>query len=243
MSLLKDLRVLFHLVLSPVRGASHAERLESFYHGQAGVYDQFRERLLQGRRELFDAAPLPDNGLWVDMGAGTGSSLDYMAHRVRGLRKGYLVDLSPSLLDVARKRLVQTNLAERVEAVLGDVSRFVPPEGQADLVTFSYSLTMIPNWFEAIEHAWRILRPGGRIAVVDFYVSRKHPEEGMVCHSWATRSFWPVWFACDNVFPNPDHLPFLQARFKTEFLKERRARLPYLPLARAPYYLFIGCKP
>ena len=35
---------------------------------------------------------------------------------------------------------------------------------------------MIPDWFAAVDHAWRLLRPGGTIGVVDFYVGRKHPE-------------------------------------------------------------------
>ena len=55
-----------------------------------------------------------------------------------------------------------------------------------DVVTFSYSLTMIPDWFLAVDHAWRLLRPGGTIGVVDFYVSRKHPDPGWRRHPWST---------------------------------------------------------
>ena len=45
----------------------------------------------------------------------------------------------------------------------------------ADVVTFSYSLTMIPNWYLALENARKLLAAGRMIAVVDFYVARKHP--------------------------------------------------------------------
>jgi S-adenosylmethionine-diacylgycerolhomoserine-N-methlytransferase len=70
MSLRKDWRVLYPMLLSPIRGKSHAERLESFYQGQAEHYDDFRNRLLHGRRDLIQALSLPQNGIWVDMGGG-----------------------------------------------------------------------------------------------------------------------------------------------------------------------------
>jgi S-adenosylmethionine-diacylgycerolhomoserine-N-methlytransferase len=64
----------------------------------------------------------------------------------------------------------------------------------------------------------------------------------MARHGWLTRHFWPAWFSRDNVFPSPDHLPYLQRRFEPVSLVENRAAVPYLPLARVPYYLFIGRK-
>ncbi|MGL1604164.1 hypothetical protein ACSTI6_23790, partial [Vibrio parahaemolyticus] len=83
------------------------------------------------------------------------------------------------------------------------------PSRPATVVTFSYSLTMIPKWFEAIENAWEMLEVGGRIAVVDFFVSNKYESEGHEQHSWWTRSFWPLWFGADNVRLNPDHIQYL----------------------------------
>jgi S-adenosylmethionine-diacylgycerolhomoserine-N-methlytransferase len=52
MSILSDVRTLYHLALTPIRGQTHADRLESFYRGQATSYDAFRQRLLPGRDEL-----------------------------------------------------------------------------------------------------------------------------------------------------------------------------------------------
>ena len=48
--------------------------LRDFYAGQAETYDSFRERLLQGRRELYSSVPFPEGGVWIDMAAGTGSA-------------------------------------------------------------------------------------------------------------------------------------------------------------------------
>src|SRR3954471_713131 len=77
MSFASDLRIIYHLALKPVRGKDHAARMESFYAGQAGAYDDFRKRLLKGRQELWNLIPPPPGGTWVDMGGGTGANLDY----------------------------------------------------------------------------------------------------------------------------------------------------------------------
>lgn len=236
-----DLKVLYHLLFSPIRGKSHAERLESFYAGQADAYDSFRERLLQGRKELYERLPTPAGGVWIEMGGGTGANLERLGDRIRDLSKVYVVDLSASLLRKAQERADArgwSNVATREE----DVCTLAISEGKADVITFSYSLTMIPDWFAAIDRAVELLKPGGVLGVVDFYVARKYPAPGHAEHSWFTRSFWPVWFAGDNVFPSSDHLPYLHRKLTPKHFEEKRARIPYLPLVRAPYYQFIGEK-
>jgi S-adenosylmethionine-diacylgycerolhomoserine-N-methlytransferase len=211
-TLLNDLKILYHLAMKPVRGDTHAARMENFYAGQASAYDDFRKRLLPARERLARELGDVHDAVWIDMGGGTGVSLEHMGERTHQMRRAYVVDLSASLLNVARERIRRLQL-ENAETVEADASTFVPPEGQADLITFSYSLTMIPDWYAALEHAWSILRPGGRIGIVDFHVARKHATNGSH-QSWWTRTFWPVWFARDNVFLSPDHLPAVQWRFE-----------------------------
>jgi len=242
MGFFSDLRTLYHLALRPIRGKDHAERMESFYSGQAKGYDDFRKRLLKGREELYQSIPIPENGVWVDMGGGTGSNLEFLQDGLQRLKKIYVVDLASSLLKVSQQRFDERGWTN-AEAIEADATNFRPPEGQADVVTFSYSLTMIPDWFAAIENAVTILKPGGLIGVVDFYVSRKYPAEGFKRHRWFTRTFWPTWFANDNVFPSPDHVPFLQRHFEPVLFHENRCKMPYMPFVRMPYYQFVGRKP
>ena len=240
MSLLSDLRVLWHLLLSPIRGDSHAERLNSFYAGQASDYDAFRARLLKGRGELLQSLPAPTGGVWVDMGGGTGANLE-AAPWLSSCRRVVVADLCQPLLDVCRERVSHRGW-NQVEPVVADVTTYDPGE-PVDLVTFSYSLTMIPDWFRAVERARAMLAPGGVIGIVDFYVSRKYVPADRVRHGWLTRSLIPVWFATDNVHPSRDHLPYLESRFETVRLDEARAAIPYVPLLKAPYYRFVGRKP
>ena len=198
MSLYGEIKTLFHLLLQPIRGKSHQERLESFYAGQALHYDSFRKRLLHGREELWSLVDVQDGDHWVDFGGGTGANAENLGQRIHKLSRYDVVDLSPSLLEVADQRIADRGW-HNVNTHCCDVTKFVP-ENPVDVVSFSYSLTMIPNWFAAIENAFRILRPGGVVAVVDFYVSRKYPDAGRRKHGGMTRGFWPQWFGRDNRF-------------------------------------------
>lgn len=241
MSLLSDVRVLSALLRGQPEGSSHAERLHGFYAPQAARYDLFREGLLHGRKELLAdlAQQLPETGaMLVDMGGGTGRNLAFLDERLQGFARIEVVDLCVPLLEQARKRWEGHSNIVFVEA---DAVCYQPAI-RVDAVYFSYSLTMIPDWFSAIDNAIEMLKPGGWLAVVDFYVSRKYPAEGWVRHGGLTRHFWPAWFAHDGVRPNQDHLPYLESRLERVSLHESSAKVPYLLGLKVPYYRFIGRK-
>jgi len=241
LNLVKEIRFAWHLLYKPIRGTTHQERLECFYRGQAVEYDRRRQNMLHGREDLYRDLLPPLNGIWLDMGGGTGGNLEPVDDRLPSLRKVYIVDLSSSMLDVARRRIAERNW-KNVSVIQADMAEFVPPEGPVDLVTFSYSLTMTPNWFDAITHAFDLLRPGGLIGVADYYVSQKFPTPGMCRHNAWTRTFWPMWFGMRNVHPSPDHLPCLQQHFEQVTLQEGTSPVALMPGFRIPFYRFIGRK-
>lgn len=240
MGITGDAAILRALLRGQPKGVSHAERLNRFYGPQAARYDSFRERLLQGRGELLDtlATLAPARARLLEMGAGTGRNLAFLGKRISQFEHIELVDLCAPLLGEARKRWANTPGVTVTEA---DATCYRPTE-PLDAVYFSYALSMIPNWFSAMDNALAMLKPGGLLGVADFYVSRRHPAPGLIRHGGLTRLFWPAWFAHDGVHPSPDHLPYLQSRLETVLLEERRAKVPYLPIARVPYYVFVGRK-
>ena len=78
------------MLRSGAKGKTHAERLDNFYSGQAKGYDDFRKRLLKGREELWAALAnpevgggVPEGGVWVDFGGGTGANLERFAEEDR----------------------------------------------------------------------------------------------------------------------------------------------------------------
>jgi S-adenosylmethionine-diacylgycerolhomoserine-N-methlytransferase len=222
-------------------GAGRETRPEKDRTHLVGACDDSRKRLLHGREELFERLPFRDGDVWIDFGGGAGANLELLGKRIRSLRTVYLVEQAPALLQAAEERIARHGWTN-VVAIAEDAAELPLRLENANVVTFCYSLTRIADWYTALENAWRWLHPNGHIGVVDFYVSRKYPKPGFVRHDDRTRCFWPWWFARDDVFLNPDHVPYLHQLFEPVHFAERRGPIGSLPLAKAPYYLFVGRK-
>ncbi|NEX17029.1 MAG: SAM-dependent methyltransferase [Halochromatium sp.] len=237
-----ELKVLLALLRGQPSAGTHAERLEAFYAPQAGRYDAFRERLLHGRGELvadlIHAQAVPAGGHLVELGAGTGRNLLFFGDRLAVLAGVDAVDLCPSLVSEARRR---TAAMANVQIHEADACRW-QPEAPVDTVYLAYSLTMIPDWRAAIDNAIAMLKPGGHLGLVDFYVSAAVPAPGLVRHSALARAFWPRWFRHDGVHLESERLAYLRQSLPDHRLTEAMAPVPYLPGLRVPYYRFIGRK-
>jgi S-adenosylmethionine-diacylgycerolhomoserine-N-methlytransferase len=143
------------------------------------------------------------------------------------------------LLEIAQKRIDQHPGWEKiVELVEGDATspdvKGLPAPGTVDVITMSYSLTMIPDWQAALKNAYNLLRPGGYIAVSDFTI---RPE-----HSAFTRTFWPTVFKNDHVILRTEHIDTLDRMFSRVHLQVERGGFPYVPLLKCPYYFYVGQK-
>ena len=82
----------------------------------------------------------------------------------------YVVDLAAPLCEQAQRKVdTLPGWKGVVHVVHGDATTFVPPTssspegsglGSVDLVTFSYSLSMMPPFLDAVDHAAALLKPG-----------------------------------------------------------------------------------
>lgn len=223
-----EFRVVAALVRGQRRKGSHAERLEAFYAPQAQHYDAFRERLLWGRDRLIENLPAGPGARVAELGAGTGRNLEFFGPRLAALAAVDLVDLCPSLLARARERA--RSLAN-VRVVEADAARYRPAQ-PLDAVYFAYSLSMMPAWQPALDNAIEMLKPGGALGIVDFYIAPGHGRLPSL--------FWRRWFAHDGVRLSPQPLAHARARLCEERFIDARARIPYLSWLSVPVYLFVG---
>jgi ArsR family transcriptional regulator len=99
----------------------------------------------------------------VDLGAGEGVLSQLLARRARSV---VCVDNSPSMVKVGSE-LARENGIENLRYALGDIEDVPLPDGSADLALLSQALHHARKPEKAIREAWRILRPGGRIAILD----------------------------------------------------------------------------
>jgi S-adenosylmethionine-diacylgycerolhomoserine-N-methlytransferase len=234
-----DLVVLRQMLRGMPRDGDLGKRLQDFYQPQAEHYDAFRDRLLPGRAEMIAQLSLPPRAQIVELGGGTGRNIEFFGARIDQIASYQIVDLCPALLERATQRATRYR---SIRAIQADATTYRPPE-PVDCVILSYALTMIPAWRAAIGNALRMLKPGGMLGVVDFYIGAINPGSGEVRHGAFSRWFWPRWFAHDGVRLNADHLPTLRETLPGSRIYEGRAGIAYVPGPRVPYYWFVGCKP
>ena len=134
----------------------------------AAEYDFITRALSFGRdsswkKELIAALPVSEIEHAVDLACGTGDialqlTAKYPGAKITGL------DLSPQMIALARKR----NGGSRVEFREGDMIATGLPDACANIVTGGYALRNAPNLAASLREIFRILKPGGTAAFLDF---------------------------------------------------------------------------
>lgn len=166
--------------LAAVREA-RAAMAQEFFKANASQWERLRS-LHAPEREV-EAAVLRavENGpakSLLDAGTGTGRMLELLGPRIK---RGVGVDISPEMLAIARDKLERAGL-HRCQVRLADVYR-LPFAGASevqgfDVVLFHQVLHYLDDPQAAVAEAARVLRPGGRLLIVDFA-----PHELEFCRS------------------------------------------------------------
>jgi ArsR family transcriptional regulator len=116
----------------------------------------------------------------ADLGAGDGSFALLLAQAATHL---IAVDSSQKMLDVAREQAVRNGVVN-MEFRLGDMEELPIDDGAVDLALFSQSLHHAGHPERAVREAWRILRPGGRIVVLDLAKHRFEEARELYADEW-----------------------------------------------------------
>lgn len=140
----------------------------------AGLYDVTSGEPVYraGRRLGIDALGLRPGQCLLDIGCGTGLNFPLLAERVGAYGRIVGVDASTAMLEQARGRVARAGW-ENVRLLEADATTLelvrVRKEagGPIDAALATYALSLMPDWPAAWRRMREVVRPGGRLAVVD----------------------------------------------------------------------------
>jgi len=139
-----------------------AQRLRRYWDKTARNYDKqiaFWERRLFGDGRQWVCAQA--TGEVLEVAIGTGRNLPYYPGGIPLAG----IEFSPAMLDLARRRADELGL--QVDLCVGDAQALDLPDASFDTVVCTLSLCAIPDDRRAVAEMWRVLRPGGRLLLLD----------------------------------------------------------------------------
>ena len=159
--------------------ARRRAKSQEFFATAAGEWDRLRSDLFGDTFYLWGVLGLIDPALVVgDLGCGTGQLTEVVAPYVRQV---IAVDSSTDMLDAARHRLEG---ARNVDLRQGELESLPIAEGELDAAMLSLVLHYSPSPGRALADVSRVLRPGGRVLVVDMLPHERQDYQQQMGHVW-----------------------------------------------------------
>ena len=204
------------------------ENMDRMYRLQRYFYDVTRKYYLLGRDQLLTEMNVRPGERVLEVGCGTARNLIILSKRHPQTHL-YGLDASAAMLETAQSKADSANSKNiNLKTALADDFSFDKTFDLTepfDKIFFSYSISMIPPWRESIENAFKNLKPGGELFIVDFYDQADLPKPFQKFLKWWLQKFHVKFWS--------DLIPYME-----DLRKQRSMKLEITPLFRR--YSFIA---
>jgi phosphatidylethanolamine/phosphatidyl-N-methylethanolamine N-methyltransferase len=212
-------------LLNPIHATENyrGHHAEAAYSRWAPVYDLIFDLPFHAGRlaaaHAAAAAAGPDGEILV-IGVGTGLELPLLPGNV--LVTG--IDISPPMLRAAEARVARKRLDQVKSLRLMDAGALEFADGAFDVAVAPYVMSVVPNPKRALDEAWRVLRPGGSLVVMNHFAA-PGGARAVIERRMETAAAWLGWHPN---FPYSVVGDWIEARPDTRLIE--RVELPPIKL-------------
>lgn len=161
-----------HFGFQTVNEGEKAGMVHGVFSRVASKYDIMNDLMSVGIHRLWkDAmmdwlAPRPGQRL-LDVAGGTGDVAFRFLNRAPG-STAMVCDMTESMLIEGQKRAEAEDMADRLSWQVGDAMALPFESNSFDVYTISFGIRNVTRVQDALDEAWRVLKPGGRLMVLEF---------------------------------------------------------------------------
>ena len=162
-----------HFGFKTVPSTDKASLVQDVFTNVASNYDLMNDAMSLGIHRLWKDAlidwinPQPYQN-FLDVAGGTGDIAFRLIKRTKGSAKATVLDMTEAMLFEGKKRSKVENLVGNLEWVCGDAMSLPFQNNSFDVYTISFGIRNVTDIKKAINEAYRVLKTGGRIIVLEF---------------------------------------------------------------------------
>ncbi|MBL7706036.1 MAG: bifunctional demethylmenaquinone methyltransferase/2-methoxy-6-polyprenyl-1,4-benzoquinol methylase UbiE [Taibaiella sp.] len=162
----------------PDSGLNKKEQVAGMFDRIAGKYDFLNHLLSMGidkgwrKKAIRSLAPIQPKQV-LDVATGTGDFAIACLKLNPDLVTG--VDISEGMLEVGRKKMADKQLTDKIKLQYGDSEDLPFADDHFDAITCAYGVRNFENLEAGLTQMCRVMRPGGRLAILEFSHPQKFP--------------------------------------------------------------------
>lgn len=179
-----------HFGYKSVKTHEKQNMVADVFHSVAKKYDVMNDLMSLGIHRLWKRYTIDCSGVRpghqiLDLAGGTGDLTKKFSKLVGKEGQVILADINESMIKVGRERLWNDGVAGNVDYVQANAEHLPFADNSFDLVTIAFGLRNVTNKDAALKSIYRVLKPGGRLLVLEF----SKPENEVLSKIYDTYSF------------------------------------------------------
>lgn len=162
-----------HFGFKQVDSDKKASLVADVFSSVAGNYDIMNDVMSFGIHRIWKKIAMGHTGLKkgqraLDVAGGTGDLTQHLSKQVGPTGEVVISDINADMLEQGRRRLIDKGVAGNIKFVEADAEDLPFEENSFDCVTIAFGLRNVTNKDRALASMFRVLKPGGRILILEF---------------------------------------------------------------------------